>query len=400
MSRKSIAGKMVFAALCVFFCLSQVSCTIGKGGFPFSGLLQSEKSKVNAFVSKIRTARGNPDSHYLLACYYQERGRHKEAVKEFSKVVAIDPLHVRAHNGLGVSYSELKYFSKAIDAYKTALTINPKLGYVHNNLGYTYLIQGNADAAVAEFKKASALNIGSSRVHNNLGMAYLVKGDAKKAGEELEIGGGKAWAVYNMAQWYYQNDMFYEAREHFAKALEMNPALVEAQKGLEASDTLYRISQAISGKEQARCGPITADKAVDIPGPLPRKLETAEVKKPVPSRIEAAKRVDSLKWLQNVEIEIANGNGVRHMAKNMASYLKKRGVKVVRLSNADRFNYQKARITYSKEYSAAAKALAAKIPQIKDVRMADSRQNSNAKIKIILGKDLIPYSKLFKDSRS
>src|SRR5512136_2618890 len=62
----------------------------GKSGGP------QDDSDLLAFVSSIRPHPGNPDSHYLLAGYYQERGRHREAVEEFKKVLAIDPRYVKA----------------------------------------------------------------------------------------------------------------------------------------------------------------------------------------------------------------------------------------------------------------------------------------------------------------
>jgi Flp pilus assembly protein TadD len=384
MDKNTIMGKMTCVALCVFFCLSQVSCSLWKQG---EMERESDRSEAKIFVSKIRTPRGNPDSHYLLACYYQERGRHKEAIGEFNKVIVIDPLHVKAYNGLGVSYSELKEHQKAVDAFLTALKIDPKLDYVHNNLGYSFLLQGYMDAAIAVFRKAAVMNNGSSRIHNNLGMAYLMTGDAEKAREEFAKGGGDAWAVYNMAQLYYQNDMFYEAREHFAKALDMKPSLTGARRGLEASDTLYRISHALSEKAEIAGDSMIAEGTAKIEGSLPE-------------RADAAKRVDSMKWRQRVEIEIANGSGVRHMARNVGSHLKKRGFKVVRFTNANHFNYRKGSITYSKKYLDAAKAVAREIPHIKDLRMADKHQRGDVKIKVLVGKDLIPYRKLYKNDRS
>jgi Flp pilus assembly protein TadD len=414
------------------------------------------------FVSSTLPPRGNPDSHYILACYYQERGRHKEAIGEFNKVIVIDPLHVKAYNGLGVSYSELKEHQKAVDAFLTALKIDPKLDYVQNNLGYSFLLQGDMSAAIDAFKKATALNSGSSRIHNNLGIAYAMTGNAEKAREEFKIGGGDAWTVYNMAQLYYQNDMFYEAREHFAKALDMNPSLAEARKGWDASDTLYRISQALSAKAEdfgdsaidytiqvgafsnvenaARLTGLLRERgleAIYYVDPAGRyrvhfgnfsskmiarnkseglkssgvineyyienfhhKLGAAKNEVSLTERADGAKRVDSMKWLQKVEIEISNGNGVRNMAKSMGSYLKKRGFKVVRFTNANHFNYRKGNITYSKKYYNAAKAVAREIPQMNDLKMVAGHHRDDVKIKVLMGKDLVPYSKLYKDDRS
>jgi len=396
MDRNSIAVKMMCVTLCVFFCLSQVSCSLGKGSFSFWKQRENDRGKVNEFVSKIRTPLGNPNSHYLLACYYQERGRHKEAIGEFNKVIFIDPLHVKAYNGLGVSYSELKDYSKAISAYLAALKLNPELDYVHNNIGYSYLLQGDTDAAIDALRKAAELNSKSTRIHNNLGMAYFMKGETEKAREEFQIGGGDAWAAYNMARLYYQNDMFYEAREHFTRALDMNPSLPGAQKGMEASDTLYRITQALSENADDAGDSVIADEQAIDSGNLIPKRETMEIEVPPPDLAVVAKQVDSEKRLKDVEIEVSNGNGVSHMAKNVGSYLKKRGYKVVRLTNAGHFNHSKGNITYGKEYFDAAKAVAEEIPQMTDLRMANGGHRGEVKIKVLLGKDLIPYNKFYK----
>ncbi|TET83002.1 MAG: tetratricopeptide repeat protein, partial [Desulfobacteraceae bacterium] len=39
-----------------------------------------------------------------MACYFQESKKYSLAVEEFNKVIRIDPTHVKAYNGLGVSY--------------------------------------------------------------------------------------------------------------------------------------------------------------------------------------------------------------------------------------------------------------------------------------------------------
>jgi Tfp pilus assembly protein PilF len=76
------------------------------------------------FFSQVRPSQGNPDSHYLLGCYYQERGSHREAIEEFQKVLLIDPNYVKAYNGMGISYDLSKASSKATEVYQKALKIN------------------------------------------------------------------------------------------------------------------------------------------------------------------------------------------------------------------------------------------------------------------------------------
>jgi tetratricopeptide (TPR) repeat protein len=47
--------------------------------------------EIREFFTTVRPQRGNPESHYQLAKYYQERGKHRQAISEFEKVLYIDP---------------------------------------------------------------------------------------------------------------------------------------------------------------------------------------------------------------------------------------------------------------------------------------------------------------------
>src|SRR4030065_1140675 len=157
------------------------------------------------FFSKVRPQPGNPESHYLLACYYQERGRHKEAIEEFKKVTLIDPDHSKAYNGMAVSYDLLRDFPRATESYKAALKLNPNLDYVHNNLGYSYLLQGKFQEAIIALNQAIALNDSNRQTHNNLGLAYAETGQFDLAIVQFKKAGDDANAHYNMAQVYLKN---------------------------------------------------------------------------------------------------------------------------------------------------------------------------------------------------
>ena len=117
----------------------------------------SEESK-ERFLASIRPSQDNPDSLYNNACYFQQRNKHKLAIEEFKRVLAIEPNYTKAYNGMGISYDLLGDYSNAIEAYEKALALNPELDYVYNNLGYCYLLKGELNSAIAAFRKALSLN--------------------------------------------------------------------------------------------------------------------------------------------------------------------------------------------------------------------------------------------------
>ena len=101
--------------------------------------------------------KGNPDSHYLLGQYLQQRGEHREAIEEFTKTIKIDPMYAKAYNAMGISYDNLGEFDRATKCYEVALDLSPT-GEHYNNLGYNLVLKGEYDEAVEMLKTAVALD--------------------------------------------------------------------------------------------------------------------------------------------------------------------------------------------------------------------------------------------------
>ncbi len=142
--------------------------------------------RAQAFMSKVKSPRGNPDSHYRLGVHYQARGQYREAIEEFTKAVTIDPGHVFAYNGLGVTYDNLNEPEKAREAYREALKISPKDHHAYNNLGYSYILEGNYESAIETLLQGISIDGGDKQMRNNLAMAYIGLGESHLATIQLE----------------------------------------------------------------------------------------------------------------------------------------------------------------------------------------------------------------------
>lgn len=341
---------------------------------------------VAQFVSNMRQPQGNPDSHYLLACYYQQGGGHKEAIEEFKKVLLIDPDYVNAYNGMGISYDLLGDFSMANESYEKALELNPNLDYLHNNLGYSFLLQGNLDAALNAFQKAVALNNQNRQAHNNLGLAYARKEQFDQAMVEFKLAGDEAHAYYNIAQLYYEKGLYNEAINHYASALSLNPSLTNARNGLEAARALAMISQPATEKVELKelaTQDQSANRKSDIKG------------------FENLKDKDNKQqdFTRDIDIEISNGNGVNQMAKRLSNHLREKGFKIGRLTNADNFNHAKTEIYYKRGYYEFAYDVAQQIPGIQYLKIIKKLDRRNIQLKVLMGYDLIKHNKLFEDGQ-
>lgn len=180
----------------VFLAGLTTGCSSSKGllGFlkfwgPKDETATDEKTaaQASAFMLQVRPARGNPDSHYRLAVHYQLRGRHQEAIEEFTKTIMIDPGYVFAYNGIGVSYDNLKEFDKAEEAYRTAMRLAPGEHYAYNNLGYSLILKGDYEGAVKILQEGIALTESNEQMHNNLAIAYTALGERDLAITELKL---------------------------------------------------------------------------------------------------------------------------------------------------------------------------------------------------------------------
>jgi Flp pilus assembly protein TadD len=379
---RGITPKLITLTLLCCTCVYLVpACSTGKPLTVFSdirGTVESQSPMTDEnlwrLMSQLRPHPGNAEAHYQLGYWYQERSRHQEAIKEFKKAIYIKPNYTEAYNGLGVSYDWQGDYAAASDAYRMALKLNPNLGHIYNNLGYACILQGKNAEAVETLKQAIALGCDNKQTHNNLGLAYGLSGQIELAMQEFEHTGSKAFAHTLVAKIYYDKGQFDEAKEQYAKALELDPDSALSQKGFEVSALLNRFGAVLT----------EVKRMVAMPG-RPAKTETSR---------------DASQSFANVNMEVSNGNGVDHMAKNIARYLKEQGFMVVRLTNADNFGYRETTLLYRPEYAEATRELAEHLPGIPTLKEVKKLDRPDVGIKMVLGRDLAPTKALLQGRKS
>jgi hypothetical protein len=96
-----------------------------------------------------------------------------------------------------------------------------------------------------------------------------------------------------------------------------------------------------------------------------------------------------------IKIEVSNGNGVRHMARQVGNYLKGKGFILMYLSNARHFNHEGTRIFFTRGYLREAYRLSQELPGLQSLEQVPVIKEGNAEIRIRIGKDLTHYSNLF-----
>jgi Tfp pilus assembly protein PilF len=199
------------------------------------------QGEVSRFGTGVRPPRGNPDSHYRLGGFFQERGRHKEALEEFEKAITIDPGYLKAYGAMGISYDFLLDHSRASASYNRVLAANPHDHAMLNNLGYSFYLQGKYPAAIEAFTEAIDLNPVVRKYHSNLGRAIFETGDHEGALAEYRLAFDEAGAQFFLAHFLYEKGLYKKAQRHYARALVANPSFRTAKKGLKAALRMARI---------------------------------------------------------------------------------------------------------------------------------------------------------------
>ena len=358
MNRKIFKG-FVFCGILVF---TISACATVKNFAGFFGFMNSSGKKgteknITTFAKTLRPARGNPDSHFMLARYYQDRGNHVEAIIEFEKTIAIDPENAKALNAMGVSYDNLKQYGRATDCYQAALRLDPESANIYyNNIGQSLLLEGKYIPAIEAFKKAAAYDedFPDARIHNNLGRAYAMAGQYDLALVEFEKVNGSASAEAILD------------RVLLADGQSPGSGAVAITAGDGAKDFTARVSRFLQERhEAAHAGSQTVPSVIEPQKPSPQELAA------------------------EICVEVSNGNGAEFTARNMRDALIQKGFRVTRVTNG--INVQRTYIYYEKGHAEEAKVLAGQMPVVAKLKEVAGLEVPDIKIKILLGRDMIRH---------
>ncbi|HEY9775979.1 MAG TPA: tetratricopeptide repeat protein [Planktothrix sp.] len=201
---------------------------------------------------------------------YMQEHRVPEAVAQYKRVVAYDPLCYLAHERLGAIAMSGNNCYLALQELQIASRLEPDDANMHNSLGSAYQQAGENDRAIEEYEKAmslkanmadAAFNLGnilcaagrykqaeeafaklakinpdSADVHSNLATVMSMNGNDKGAIDEyqhaLSLQPDLASAHYGLGLALYHSKSYPASIRELKKALAINPGLVDAQEKL------------------------------------------------------------------------------------------------------------------------------------------------------------------------
>jgi tetratricopeptide (TPR) repeat protein len=377
-------------------------------------------------------------AYNALGVSYDQLGDYKNAVYFYKLALKIDSNLDYVHNNLGLAYLHYGRYDSAIASFEKAIALNAQNKRFHNNLGYAYAKKGQYDWAIVQFRITGdefSANYKLGQIlyrEGNYEMAFLYNEKAHHAKTSAKImssvsssDNGKDSAgglqVKEKGERFESSGAMLEDAPVSFKRAETAPAVV--MPGLSANmaekqvsiDDNSEIKPVIVRKSIKNCYGLAEKQSqegkLDLPG---KKNDTAptghsDLSKEQPAPV--GKNKDLLKVAENekrqkndtvieVEIEISNGNGVNGMASRLGSYLREKGFKVAQTKNANSFDHETTKIIYYSRHAQDLSRLLQELPGDFDKRNIIELGHSGNHIKIIIGKDMIPYGSVISSAES
>jgi tetratricopeptide (TPR) repeat protein len=121
-------------------------------------------------------ARGlGADTYFLCGLAQEKLGDDREAIRNYTTAIRINPNMETACNNRGGAHYRLGEYVTAIKDFTRAIEINPSYALAYYNRGNAYYGKGDLDGAIEDFTRAIQMNPKNSAAYNNRGRALLQK---------------------------------------------------------------------------------------------------------------------------------------------------------------------------------------------------------------------------------
>ena len=142
---------------------------------------------------------------YALGVVHQKLGNRWKAAAQFRASTQLDATYPEPYKALGDLFltAPRRLFDQAVEAYTKALEIRPFYADAYVGLGDAKAAQSHVDGAVAAYQKALSFNPINAKVYVSLGKLY-----------------------------YSEKQLYYESVQAYKKAIDLDPAYLDARMGL------------------------------------------------------------------------------------------------------------------------------------------------------------------------
>jgi tetratricopeptide (TPR) repeat protein len=373
---------------------------------------------------------------------YDWLGEFKKAIRFYKLALKIDPNLDYVYNNLGITYLRYGKYDSAIESFQKAIALNDQNPRFQNNLGFAYAKNGQYDQAIEQFRITGdefSANYKLGQIlyrEGNYEMAFRYnekahhakifakirssvsnsdKGKGSTGTLQVEENNGRSESSGVMSD-YVRASL---ERDDVTPTAAMTGLSTNIKENKAPVDENARIKPVIVRKSIRRDPGLTKqqdqrqvrDGKLDLSG---HKIDAAPTNHTDSSNEQLSliaknenlmnvaknKKTPSNNAIIKVEIEVSNGNGVNGMAGRLGSYLRGKGFEVTRLANANSFSHEKTKIFYYNGHLQDVQRLLQEIPNHIDIKHIIELKQKGNRLKILIGKDMIPYDSVISRTRS
>lgn len=128
--------------------------------------------------------------------------KYKDAIRNYTKAIALDPDLANAFYNRGYVYIEMKKYKKAISDLDKAIELNPKYAPAYHLRGIVFFYRKMYGHAISDYNDAIQLDPDNKRYYTSRMSVYFKLGDADKAWKDVikiqQLGGTVNPAIINL----------------------------------------------------------------------------------------------------------------------------------------------------------------------------------------------------------
>jgi len=375
------------------------------------------------------------EAHSGLGVVYARQGRYEQAIREFQDAIAIAPRSAYLYNNLGYAYLLQGSNERATKALEEARRLDSRNKKVQRNLT---LARKNGEQTKTNNIQRPVAAKPSKGARENSAKDVVDKSPGVQPDVALVA---VAPNVYELRE---QNIRLTEKKavaspatpakslDHSNSVVQAEPFRLEVSNGNGITGMARRVAKSLKGigletalltnqlpfqqvsteiqyrdgyrSQAARLGaalqaPIDLVKNDALRNDIDIRLLLGRDVASEAALLEGSSSKTSIAELQNMRLEVSNGNGVEGLAARVAKQLNHAGVKTALLTNQRPFDQETTEIQYREGYRSAATGLGAtlKVPMAV-VKKDDLR--GDIQVRLVLGKDVHNEGALFGASDS
>jgi tetratricopeptide (TPR) repeat protein len=171
-------------------------------------------------------------THFAAGQLAESQGATGQAILQYQRAAVADPRHLPSFYRLGVLYAQAQAYPDAIHAWNHYLKVSGNDATAWSNLGYCHELAAQLLKAEEAYRQGIARDAKSKPCRINYGLMLARLGREEDAITQLQFVLPPAQVHYNLASVYEQQGRKTDAVQHYQRAIELAPDLVEARERL------------------------------------------------------------------------------------------------------------------------------------------------------------------------